>query len=118
LDKDEPIERRRIGSLRQPDHDEDCIRRDKRRHKPHKPAPARHTGVSRQIVEAMRPLKLSRNTMLHLRSLQVFSHECGVVLGLSGRQGTVTIPMSRRLASLLMFQLAQRLAEVPAPEDA
>lgn len=89
-----------------------------RQPKPRQPRIPGQTRYSTKMIEAMKPLELAINNTTHILShVQVFAEQRNLVLVLSGNRGTVTAPLSRRTASLLIFQLSQRLAELPRVEE-
>jgi hypothetical protein len=126
MQDDEPardnIVRRRVGSKRTNSKRVSDKPRLSYRDKPRQPrfdAKTINARLARDnVINAMRPLKLPyRRTTLLLRHMQVFAEQRELMLVLSGRGGTVTVPMTRKTASLLIFQLSQRLAELPQLED-
>jgi hypothetical protein len=78
----------------------------------------KQTSASAQIIAAMRPLKLTSGESHHrLQQIQVFGAEDHIVLTITTARGTINVPMGRKTAAVLAFQITKRLADLPPAKD-
>ena len=108
---EEEQERTRIvrRRLSRPQQDRNAARRARRNEK--RGLRCNPFSASSRTIRAMTPLQLDRKlNHLRLDTLMVFSEDGVICLGLTGPTGTITLPLSRKLAGKLACQLVQQLS--------